>query len=75
MIEYFLHNYMPFNILKPSILPFPTFKGDFHKVSSLGVSWALSFRGPWDETWMEHLPADGKTYYLTNGRIKKGYVI
>lgn len=40
----------------------------FHKVDSLGVSWVLSFRGPWERTWREYLPAEDRFVLLANGR-------
>jgi hypothetical protein len=44
----------------------------FHKVEALETSWALSFRGPWSDTWQEH--KDGKFVTLTHGRqvVKEG---
>lgn len=38
----------------------------FHKVIANETSWAISFRGPWADTWEEF--KDGKKYTLTNGR-------
>lgn len=31
-------------------------------------AWALSFRGPWSNTWQEYKPATGETITLTHGR-------
>jgi len=31
-------------------------------------TWVLSFRGPWNKTWKEWLPKEGKEITLTNGR-------
>jgi hypothetical protein len=45
-----------------------TRKERFHQVRSIGRSWVLSFRGPWDQTWRES--ADGESYTLTNGRVR-----
>jgi len=52
----------------PSFKPFITTKDDFHKVSSEGRSWALSFRGPWSDTWSE-VDEAGKAIKLTHGRV------
>lgn len=55
----------PYN---PSIKPIYTSRECFHKVTSVGHSWALSFRGPWKSTWNEYLPQEGKTITLGIGR-------
>lgn len=55
-------------VWKPSFKPKYTPKGCFHKIIALETSWAISFRGPWDETWQEH--KDGETYTLKQGREK-----
>lgn len=54
------------NTYKPSIFPFCTYRDTFHKVSSKGRTWVLSFRGPWSKTWKENI--DGKEITLTHGR-------
>lgn len=38
----------------------------FHKVQALRTTWALSFRGPWAETWQEKRA--GEVVTLTHGR-------
>ena len=38
----------------------------FHKIIANETSWAISFRGPWADTWEEF--KDDKKYTLTNGR-------
>ena len=55
-------------IHKPSVLPFITRRSDFHKVESRGVSWVLSFRGPWAKEWREYIPAEDRYVTLTDGR-------
>lgn len=40
----------------------------FHKVVSVGVTYAISFRGPWRQEWEEYIPETGKYITLTNGR-------
>lgn len=52
----------------PSLLPIVTKRDTFHKVSSFGTTWALSFRGPWSKTWREWLPKEQRFVTLTNGR-------
>lgn len=55
-------------VFEPSLLPIITTRQNFHKVSSIGDSWAISFRGPWVRTWREYLPNLKKFITLTNGR-------
>lgn len=40
----------------------------FHKVSSDGITWAISFRGPWAEHWQEYLPEEDELVTLAQGR-------
>jgi hypothetical protein len=54
----------------PSLKPFCTYRDTFHKVSSAGRSWVLSFRGPWAATWEESI--DGRRRILGHGRVVKG---
>lgn len=54
----------------PSWLPFVIRKEDFHKVNSENISWVLSFRGPWNKTWKEYLPNEGRGRTLTHGRVE-----
>lgn len=57
-------------VYKPSMKPIYTTRKRFHKVSGEApVTWALSFRGPWDATWKEYLPNEQKEITLTNGRV------
>lgn len=53
---------------KPSIKPKLTPRSCFHKVVSVGDTWALSFRGPWNDTWKEYLPGKKEFVTLTHGR-------
>jgi hypothetical protein len=40
-----------------------------HQVHGMkDVTWALSFRGPWNKTWKEYLPKENREITLTNGR-------
>jgi mannose-6-phosphate isomerase-like protein (cupin superfamily) len=40
----------------------------FHKVRSFGSTWALTFRGPWADTWKEFRPDESRFVTLTHGR-------
>ena len=54
----------------PKWKPFFIGRESFHKVDSEGVSWVLSFRGPWTKTWREYLPKEGRYRTLTHGRVE-----
>ena len=45
----------------------------FHKVTSIGTTWVITFRGPWTEHWSEFLPDQNKFIVLSHGRkiVKK----
>lgn len=60
--------YSPSRGYIPSIRPIVTKRSTFHKVSSLGRSWALTFRGPWSKTWREYDLYRGRYTTLTHGR-------
>ena len=51
---------------KPSIKPKVTKRDCYHKVIAHLSSWAITFRGPWNDTWNE-LRSD-KELTLTHGR-------
>lgn len=51
---------------KPSFKPKFTAKNCFHKIYALRKSYAISFRGPWDDTWQEK--RNNETVTLTHGR-------
>lgn len=51
---------------KASFRPFIVRREDFHRVDSIGVSWVLSIRGPWKNTWKEFISGTYRT--LTHGR-------
>lgn len=55
-------------VFPPSLRPKRTLRNCLHKVFSIGDTWALSFRGPWANTWTEYLPAEKKFVILTHGR-------
>jgi hypothetical protein len=56
--------------ISPSILPIYTYRETMHKVTSVGRSWVLTFRGPWCDSWEEF--AGGSYRTLTHGRVIKG---
>lgn len=50
----------------PSLIPKYTSKSNFHKVIAHDDSYALTFRGPWNDTWNES--RNGQLVTLTHGR-------
>jgi hypothetical protein len=56
------------NIYKPSLTPIYTYRDTFHRVFSIGTTWAISFRGPWIDWWKEFIPKKG-FLSLTHGRV------
>ena len=52
----------------PSLKPIFTSTNRMHKVTSVGRTWVLTFRGPWARTWKEFLPKSGEFVTLSNGR-------
>lgn len=52
----------------PSFVPKITLRSNLHKVFSLGDTWALSFRGPWKDSWIEYRSTEKKFVTLTHGR-------
>lgn len=54
----------------PSWRPVVTTRDTFHRVSSVGRTWVLSFRGPWHDHWLEWIPETKETVLLTHGRIE-----
>ncbi len=70
--EYSLHHgpalqYVNTTVLTPGVRPVRTARDRCHMVVSTGRSWALSFRGPWAETWFEVTPSGAETV-LEGGR-------
>lgn len=55
-------------VFSPSLNPKWTPRSTFHKVFSVGTTYAISFRGPWSKTWREFLPATKEFVTLTHGR-------
>lgn len=51
----------------PSWRGFSTHRDTFHKVTSIGRTWVLTFRGPWAGTWQEYTKERGLVT-LTHGR-------
>lgn len=56
----------------PSLRPVFTYRDTFHKVSSTGRTYVLSFRGPWVDRWREWLPGSRVMRTLTHGRREVG---
>lgn len=52
----------------PSFIPKYTPRNCFHKVFATEPTYALSFRGAWDNTWKEYDPVLRKFITLTHGR-------
>ena len=67
LYERFLSGQM--RIHEPAMKPFPTYRTTFHKVSSMGDSWVLTFRGPWADRWQEYLEDTGSVRTVTHGRV------
>jgi hypothetical protein len=63
--EYGIRLYLPY---LPGLKPIFTSRRRLHKVSSVGRTWVLTFRGPWAKTWQEWLPKQRRFVTLTNGR-------
>lgn len=56
------------NVFKPSLKPKITPRSTFHRVFSIGHTWAISFRGPWVDQWKEFIPETNEFITLTHGR-------
>ena len=53
----------------PSIIPKFTPRTNLHRVISHLDTWALTFRGPWEDYWIEYRPDKKEAWvYLTHGR-------
>lgn len=52
----------------PSLWPKHTPRSSFHRVNALEDTYALTFRGPWSDTWYEYDPENKDYIELTNGR-------
>lgn len=55
-------------VYTPSLKPIVTKRDTFHKVSSVGKAYAITFRGSWRPRWREWLPLESRFRTLTNGR-------
>lgn len=53
---------------KPGLTPKITLRSKFHKVFAHKDTWALTFRGPWEDTWKEFRPSINKQVTLTHKR-------
>lgn len=65
-MEYFVDDRTPLP-WRPSLKPKYTPRDCFHKIVAQEVTWAISFRGPWMETWQEKKL--DKVTTLTHGRV------
>lgn len=68
LIEYTLGQSVPDFYEANWVRPIYTPRERFHRVYSDGVSWVLSFRGPWSKEWREYKPADNMFIVLSDGR-------
>lgn len=59
----------------PSFKPVWTARENMHRVTSVGSTWVISFRGPWAKYWQEYLPKENRLVTLTSGRIEVPDVI
>lgn len=55
----------------PSWKPVITTRQNLHKVTSMGNTYVLSFRGPWQAHWIEYLPESNEIVELTHGRVEE----
>lgn len=53
---------------KPSLIPKFTSRYNMHKIVAHENTWALTFRGPWNDSWFEF--KDDRLIKLTHGRKK-----
>ena len=56
----------------PSFKPVITTRDNYHKVSSTGETWAISFRGPWADFWQEIYPNGGWATLTHHREILEG---
>lgn len=52
----------------PSLVPKFTPRNNTHRVNSQGVTWVLTFRGPWEDTWVEYRDGKSKRITMTHNR-------
>jgi hypothetical protein len=58
----------PVTVYRSSIKPIWTPRRRLHKVTSIGISFVLTFRGPWTDRWVE-FDEDGEFVTLTHNRM------
>lgn len=56
-----------YKTFSPSLKPKITLRSKVHKVKGLKKTWALTFRGPWEDVWYE-VDKNDKIIKLTHGR-------
>jgi hypothetical protein len=59
---------LPAEVHPRSWRPVITRRKTFHKVTSEGRTWVLSFRGPWAKHWQEYHPKEHTFTMLASGR-------
>ena len=76
IIEFKPHPVFSFNHYKPSWKPFIISRSRMHQVSpdplptkNKEISWVLSFRGRWTDTWKEYDPTTKYHRVLSKGRV------
>lgn len=62
------HRCGPTKYWKPSLKPKYTPRSCFHQVYCKKRTFAISFRGPWRQSWNEYSTKTKKTIVLTSGR-------
>lgn len=56
----------------PSLKPKITLREKIHRVFANKTTWALTFRGPWKDTWFEVTPEDTVIEYTHGRKILNG---
>lgn len=64
-VQYGQHSY---KVYYPSLKPVFTSRDNVHKVTSIGRTWVITFRGPWAQYWWEWFEDTKKWVTLTHGR-------
>jgi hypothetical protein len=64
--------YYRYSTYRRKLFPKITPRSLVHKVMVSETSWAISIRGPWQDTWNEFDPETGEYILLTHGRREVG---
>jgi len=54
----------------PSLTPKITPRSCFHQIVAKRTTWAITFRGPWEDTWQEFRSGESKPVTLAHGRVE-----